>query len=72
MMKWQQAIKESKKGTATRVEIKNGKRYTTIKYDDGSGILLVGDLSTDTFINAREATHSELIGFDDWMPDRKD
>ena len=67
-MNWQEAIKESKKGTATRFEEKNGKRYTTIKYIDGSGFLLVGGNMKVDFSNSREATSKELNGFNDWQP----
>lgn len=67
-MNWQEAIQKSKKGTVTRVEEKNGKRYTTIKYIDGSGFLLVGENMGIDFSNSREATSKELNGFTDWQP----
>lgn len=59
-MNWQEAIQKSKKGTATRVEEKNGKRYTTIKYKDGSGFLLVGENMRIDFSNSREATSKRI------------
>jgi len=67
-MNWQEAIQESKKGTATRVEESKGKKYTTIKYKDGSGFLLVGENMKVDFSNSREATSKELNGFTDWKP----
>ena len=69
-MNWQEAIQKSKKGTATRFEEKNGKRYTTIKYKDGSGFLLVGENIKIDFNNSREATSKELNGFTDWQPSK--
>lgn len=67
-MNWQEAIQKSKKGTAIRVEEKNDKRYTTIKYKDGSGFLMVGEKMRVDFSNIREATSKELNGFTDWQP----
>lgn len=67
-MNWQEAIQDSKKGTATRVEEKNGKIYTTIRYKDGSGFLLVGENMKVDFSNSREAMSKELNGFTDWQP----
>tara|TARA_B110001450_G_scaffold251786_1_gene272399 strand:+ start:284 stop:493 length:210 start_codon:yes stop_codon:yes gene_type:complete len=67
-MNWQEAIQESKKGTATRVEESKGKKYTTIKYKDDSGFLLVGENMKVDFSNSREATSKELNGFTDWKP----
>lgn len=67
-MNWQEAIQKSKKGTATRVEENNRKRYTTIRYKDGSGFLLVGENMKVDFSNSREATSKELNGFTDWQP----
>lgn len=67
-MEWTKAIQESPNGTATRTEVKNGKTYTTIKYKDGSGFILVGDKHKVDFTNSREATSRELDGFLDWEP----
>jgi hypothetical protein len=67
-MDWIEAIQASNNGTATRVEENNGKRYTTIKYKDGSGFSLVGENMKVDFSNSREATSRELNGFTDWKP----
>lgn len=67
-MDWIEAIQQSKKGTATRVEENKGKRYTTIKYKDGSGFLLVGEKMKVDFSNSRKSTSKELNGFTDWQP----
>lgn len=67
-MNWQEAILKSKKSTATRVEAKNGKQYTIVRYKDGSGYLIDGEKMKTDFSNSRAATSKELNGFNDWQP----
>ncbi len=67
-MEWQEAISKSTKGTATRIENKNGKRRTTVRYNDGSGFVLVGEKHKVDFGNSHEATSRDLNGFTDWLP----
>lgn len=67
-MEWQTAILKSQKGTCKRVESKEGRTTTTIKYKDGSGFILVGENHKVDFSNSREATSKELDGFTDWEP----
>lgn len=67
-MNWQEAIQKSTKGTATRIEKRGTKRYTTVRYKDGSGFVLVGEKHKVDFSNSREATSKDLNGFTDWLP----
>jgi tRNA(Leu) C34 or U34 (ribose-2'-O)-methylase TrmL len=67
-MNWQEAIQKSTKETATRIEKKGTKRYTTIRYKDGSGFVLFGENHKVDFSNSREATSKDLNGFTDWLP----
>ena len=67
-MEWQEAIQKSKSGTAKRVYYIMGKSYTTIRYNDGSGFVLISKNKRVDFTNSRVATTKDLEGFTDWQP----
>lgn len=67
-MNWRKAITQSIKGTATRVEEKEGKKYSTIRYNDGSGYQLVSEGNTVIWNMTGELPSSKLEGYDDWQP----
>ena len=68
-MNWQEAIKESKKGTATRVVNNgNGLKRIIIRYKDGSGYLLASKAGKVDYFLSRPAQNFEMEGFTDWQP----
>ncbi len=67
-MDWQQAIKKSPKGTATRIEKDGFIKSTITRYKDGSGYNLVSSNGKVDFFLSRPAQNYELDGFTDWEP----
>ena len=68
-MNWQDAIKESKKGSATRIIIgKDGLKRTIIKHSDGSGFCLVSKNGVIDYFLSRLAANFEMDEYLDWEP----
>lgn len=69
MMVLNEAIKQSKKGIATRTSYnKDGMKKVIIGYKDGAGYCLHSDNGKVDFFLSRPAVSSELRGHDDWEP----
>ena len=68
-MDWQLAIQKSDKKSAKRIELlPNGKKKTIIRYDDGSGFIVISKNGRTEFEHCREAMSNELEGYLDWQP----
>lgn len=66
-----EAIEQSEKGTATRIDYPStGFKETVIAYRDGSGFILVSLMGKVQFDACREAKNNELEGFEDWEPSK--
>lgn len=68
-MTWQEAIKQSKRGTASRViNYDNGMKRTIIMYNDGSAFSLASKNGKVDYFLSRPAQDFETRGFEDWVP----
>jgi hypothetical protein len=70
-MKWQDAIAQSKKGTAIRVvdnESKGGLKMTVLAYSDGSGYILYSRNKKVDLDKSHTTDAGELDKYEDWEP----
>ena len=67
-MYWQDAIKYSQKGTATRVKMVGYWKYTYVRYSDGSGYRMPSLDGKVDFNRCRNLskTSAEIEGYTDW------
>lgn len=67
-MHWQEAIKQSKKGTAFRKVKQDDFDVTYVRHDDGSCFKLFARDGKVNFDKSRDAEPKEIDGFNDWLP----
>lgn len=67
-MTWQEAIKQSPKGTAQKTEQSGLRKYTFIRYDDGSVFRLVSIMDKVMFDLSGPHDTSVFEGMEDWEP----
>jgi hypothetical protein len=70
-MKWQEAIVQSKKGTAMRIvneEPSGGLKMTVLAYSDGSGYILFSKNNKVIFDKSHPTSAGELDQYEDWEP----
>lgn len=67
-MYWQEAIKQSKKGTAIRKQKNGNHDETFVRYDDGSCFKLVAENGKVLYGFSKEIEPKEIEGYDDWKP----
>lgn len=69
-MNWDEAIKQSKKGTAFRRVETDRYRITFVRYSDGSCFKLVAfkDTGKVNYDLSRPAEKKDIEGYSDWEP----
>jgi hypothetical protein len=67
-MDWQEAISQSKKGTAMRVKSEGRMQFTYVRYDDGSCFKLVSIDGKMMLRLSGEIPREKIEGYNDWQP----